>query len=171
MARAWPVGGLGRRARFRDAAGRVILTRWRETMSYRDPASAGDDARRLKAMRVSARRLRAAMEAFEGAFPTGGYRPLVREVTRLADALGRARDLDVAVRDLEEELPALGPEERVGLEGLIARLRAERAGEDEAIAALVARLDREGFPARLEAFVAAHTGVMVDELALGPAGR
>ena len=57
------------RARFRDAAGRVILTRWREMMSYRDGTLLGEDIEELHAMRVSSRRLRAAMDAFEGAFP------------------------------------------------------------------------------------------------------
>ena len=67
MAKAWAVPGLDRRTRFREAAGRVILVRWRETMSYREGTERGEDIEELHAMRVSSRRLRAAMDAFEGA--------------------------------------------------------------------------------------------------------
>ena len=64
MAKAWDVPGLRSGAGFRDAAGRVILTRWREMMSYRDGTLLGEDIEELHAMRVSSRRLRAAMDAF-----------------------------------------------------------------------------------------------------------
>ena len=68
MAKAWEVPGLAGDARFREAAGRVILTRWSEMMSYRDGTLLGEDIEELHSMRVSSRRLRAAMDAFEGAF-------------------------------------------------------------------------------------------------------
>ncbi|MEQ9094087.1 MAG: CHAD domain-containing protein, partial [Miltoncostaeaceae bacterium] len=71
MAQAWEVNGLRKNARFADAAGRVILTRWFEMMSHREGTLAGEDIEHLHAMRVSSRRLRAAMDAFAAAFPEG----------------------------------------------------------------------------------------------------
>ncbi len=164
MARAWDVPGLNGGSRFREAAGRVILTRWREMMSYRDGTLAGDDIEELHAMRVSSRRLRAAMDAFEGAFPRKTFRPLLRQVKEITDVLGDARDLDVAVERLLDVLPELRPDERPGVEGLIARYRDERAGEDPAIAALMRRIEEDDFEGRLAAYVATHTGVKLAKL-------
>lgn len=164
MARAWPVPGLRPHARFRDAAGRVIATRWRETMSYRDGTLAGEDIEYLHAMRVSSRRLRAAMDAFEAAFPRQEFRAYLRQVKEITDTLGDARDLDVAMERLAGLLPEMADDERPGLEGMIARYRALRALEDPHIAALFERLDAEEFGPRLESFLAEHTGVVAAEL-------
>jgi CHAD domain-containing protein len=164
MAKAWEVPGLTRRARFRDAAGRVILTRWREMMSYRDGTLLGEDIEELHAMRVSSRRLRAAMDAFEGAFPSKGFRPLLRRVKEITDTLGDARDLDVAIERLAGLLPEMPEDERPGIEGLIARYREERAEEDPRIAGLFARIEEERFEDRLAAFVGKHTGVRLARL-------
>lgn len=164
MARAWDVPGLRPGAGFRDAAGRVILTRWREMMSYRQGTLDGEDIEELHAMRVSSRRLRAAMDAFEGAFPAKSFRPFLRQVKEITDVLGDARDLDVAVERLNATLQTMSPDERPGVEGLIARYRHERAAEDPVIAALFARLDEERFEKRLVAYVAKHTGVRMSRL-------
>ncbi len=164
MARAWEVPGLAGDARFRQAAGRVILTRWTEMMSYREGTLLGEDIEELHAMRVSSRRLRAAMDAFEAAFPRRPYRARLRWVKRITDTLGAARDYDVAIARLEAELGRAPEEERAGIAGLIERYRTERAGETAAIAALFGELAREDFGPAFERWVASHTGVSVDAL-------
>lgn len=164
MARAWDVHGLKRDARFRDAAGRVILTRWREMMSYRDGTLLGEDIEELHAMRVSSRRLRAAMDAFADAFPPKAFRRHLRVVKEVTDTLGDARDLDVAIDHLESLLPGMEEADRPGVEGLIARYRAQRVEESAHISALFDRLDRERFAKRFERWVGEHTGVDVKRL-------
>jgi len=164
VARAWDVPGLAAGSQFRDAAGRVILTRWREMMSYRDGTLAGEDIEELHAMRVSSRRLRAAMDAFEGAFPPKSFRPLLKQVKEITDVLGDARDLDVAVERLMDVLPSLRADERPGIEGLIARYRDERSAEDPKISALMERIERDEFEEGLVAYIAKHTGVRLSKL-------
>ncbi len=168
MAKAWEVPGLRGRAGFRDAAGRVILTRWREMMSYRDGTLLGEDIEELHAMRVSSRRLRAAMDAFESALPAKSFRPLLNRVKEITDVLGEARDLDVAVERLSATIPQMSEDERLGLERLIARYRQERAAEGPRIAALFARIDEDRFERRLVAYVEKHTGVRMARLDPGP---
>ncbi|MEW6582906.1 MAG: CHAD domain-containing protein [Actinomycetota bacterium] len=168
MARAWDVHGLRRDARFRDAAGRVILTRWREMMSFRDGTLRGEDIEELHAMRVSSRRLRAAMDAFAPAFPPKSFRRHLRVVKEVTDTLGDARDLDVSIEGLERLLPQMTPDERPGIEGLIERYREERRAEDAHIHALFARLEEEGFAAAFERWIRSHTGVDVARLAPSP---
>ena len=164
MAKAWEVRGLAGDARFRDAAGRVILTRWAEMMSYRDGTLLGEDIEELHSMRVSSRRLRAAMDAFEGAFPRATFRPLLRQVKEITDVLGDARDLDVAIERLGGALADAPAEERPGIEGLVARYREERAAESPKIEALFARLDGEGFEDRFARYMAKHTGIRLERL-------
>ena len=164
MAKAWEVPGLRRRISFREAAGRVILTRWREMMSYREGTLLGEDIEELHAMRVSSRRLRAAMDAFAEAFPRRSFRAHLREVKSVTDTLGAARDLDVAIARLRAMLPGTPADERPGLEGLIARYAADRATEGARIAELFRRLDDERFAERFERYVRRHTGVAVEKL-------
>src|SRR5262245_22711351 len=151
-------------ARFRDAAGRVILTRWTEMMSYREGTLLGENIEELHAMRVSSRRLRAAMDAFEGAFPPTSFKRYLRQVKEITDVLGDARDLDVAIERLTGLLGTLRRDERAGIEGLIARYREERAAEDPVIAALFDRIDDSGFARRLARYVEKHTGVRAAKL-------
>lgn len=170
MAKAWTVNGLRPDAPFRDAAGRVILTRWREMLSYREATLSGDDVEALHAMRVSSRRLRAAMDAFAPAFPRKGFRRRLTVVKRITDTLGRARDLDVAVGHLEDLLPELAPDERPGVEGLIADHRAERRAENVRIEALFARVGARKQRRDFERWVRRHTGVSVKRLDPRPPG-
>jgi CHAD domain-containing protein len=164
VAKAWEVPGLAGDARFREAAGRVILTRWAEMMSYRDGTLLGEDIEELHSMRVSSRRLRAAMDAFEGAFPRKTFRPLRRQVKEITDVLGDARDLDVAIERLSRALADMRPDERPGVEGLVARYRDQRAGEDPRIGALFARIDEERFEERLDRYMGKHTGIRLARL-------
>jgi CHAD domain-containing protein len=159
VARAWQVPGLHRTAAFRDAAGRVILTRWRETMSYRAGTLLGEDIEELHAMRVSSRRLRAAMDAFSEAFPPRSFRRHLGTVKEITDTLGDARDLDVAIDALTALLPEFTAEMRVGIESLVAEYRERRADEARHIAALFDRLDATGYSKRFERWVGRHTGV------------
>jgi CHAD domain-containing protein len=164
VAKAWDVPGLAGDARFRQAAGRVILTRWREMMSYRDGALLGEDIEELHSMRVSSRRLRAAMDAFEGAFPRKSFRPLLRQVKEITDVLGDARDLDVAIERLSGSLADTPADERPGIEGLVARYREERAAESPKIAALFSRIEHQDFEEGLARYMAKHTGIRLERL-------
>jgi len=124
----------------------------------------GDDIEELHSMRVSSRRLRAAMDAFEGAFPRKTFRPLLRQVKEITDVLGDARDLDVAIERLSASLADTPPDERPGIEGLVARYREARAAESPQIAALFARIEDEEFEERLTRYMAKHTGIELARL-------
>jgi CHAD domain-containing protein len=104
------------------------------------------------------------MAAFEGAFPRTTFRPLLRQVKEITDVLGDARDLDVAIERLSGALADTPPDERPGIEGLVARYRQERAAESPKIAALFARLEEEGFEERFARYMAKHTGIRLAKL-------
>jgi CHAD domain-containing protein len=164
VAQAWTVPGLRGDARFREAAGRIILTRWAELMSYRDGTIAGEDIEELHAMRVSSRRLRAAMDAFAVAFPSKSFRRYLRRVKEITDTLGEARDLDVAIEALTDLVGDVRSDERPGIEGLVARYRQDRGEEDARIAAMFARLEEDDFERRFIRYIERHTGVSMRAL-------
>ncbi len=122
-------------------------------------------------MRVSSRRLRAAMDVFEEAFPRKQFRPYLRQVKEVTDALGDARDLDVAIEGLQAERASFDDASQPGIDGLIARYREEREREDPIIAALFERIEVEEFGPRFERFIADHTGIVASELDPRPEAR
>ena len=127
MAKAWEVPGLRRRTSFAEAAGRVILTRWREMMSSREGTLLGADIEELHAMRVSSRRLRAAMDVAVDCFPGDWYRPLHKTAAAITKALGEVRDRDVLLGALTAERAGAPTAEWPGIDRLIDRIEAERA--------------------------------------------
>ncbi len=139
-------------------------------MSYREGTLLGEDIEELHAMRVSSRRLRAAMDAFAPAFPEKSFRRNLREVKRITDTLGDARDLDVAIDALGRLLPELSPEERIGVEALIDEYRDRRRDERVEIERLFHDIDSSGFAKRFEKWVAANTGVSAKKLDPRPPG-
>jgi CHAD domain-containing protein len=60
-----------------------------------------EDPEYIHRMRVSSRRLRAAMPVFQGCFSRKEYRQWMREIRRVTRALGEARDLDVQILFLQ----------------------------------------------------------------------
>lgn len=128
-------------------------------MSYRDGTLLGEDIEELHAMRVSSRRLRAAMDAFADAFPPKSFATHLRMVKRITDTLGDARDLDVAIEGLTAVMGEMSSAEQVGVQALIDEYDGRRAAEATTIAALFERLDRERFARRFERWITKHTGV------------
>ena len=109
------------------AARRVLPVRALELVEQVPGVRRGDDIEHLHDLRVAARRLRAVLEVFEGAFPKKRHARVLREVKQHTERMGDARDLDVQLEFLDRFLEAAAPGERPGVEWLIATLRAERA--------------------------------------------
>jgi CHAD domain-containing protein len=88
----------------------------------------GADPESLHRMRVASRRLRAAAALFAPHWPNAWRPGWDRELRRLTQALGRARDLDVLIAFLSERLaePGTEPAQRPGLERLRLRLEQRR---------------------------------------------
>jgi CHAD domain-containing protein len=112
---------------FGVAARRILPVRASELVAQVPGVRRGDDIEHLHDLRVAARRLRAVLEVFEGAFPKRRHRALLRDVKKRTDHMGDARDLDVQLAFLDDFLEAAAPSERPGVEWLVATLRAERA--------------------------------------------
>jgi CHAD domain-containing protein len=122
--------------------------------ALRDPNRPHD----LKRYRVATRRLRAALRAFEGAFPRREVRDLRDDLGELATVAGAARDLEVRIADLTQWALERGGEAPAGVRPLSETWQAERA---DALARLDARFSTRRHRRLLEdlvAFVEAPAG-------------
>lgn len=138
MAKGRELDGLAGAYPFAVAARRVVAVRARELFEHAGGVLDTGDIERVHDMRVATRRLRAALEIFADAFDADEHRAVLRDVKRLADALGARRDPDVLLERLEA-LRAQVPATDLGAyDALLERLRAEQA---EGNAVLAAALD------------------------------
>ena len=126
MAKAREVSGLHCDDPFGSVAAAVVRVRAAELVDHSEGVLDTGEIANLHAMRVATRRLRATMEVFEPCFPRKRFRAALREVKKLADALGERRDRDVSIGFLDRFGDAQPPAGRAGVEAMVRRLHAEQ---------------------------------------------
>ncbi len=126
---------------YRDAMRTLIGARWEEVWKAVPRAAAGTDIEGVHDVRVASRRLRAAMDVAAPAFPASWYKPLHQVAKEITSELGEVRDRDVMLEYLNAEREAAPPNERPGIDRLIARIDRER---------VAARAEMESFLEELE---------------------
>ena len=121
-----------------EAGRKVLRFHFQRMLAQAAEARAGTDQRPVHAMRVAARRQRAALRLFGDGYKPKTLRPIRAGLQTLAGTLGAVRDLDVlraGARDYQARLPAA---EAASLEPLLETWAAE---QEAARAALVEHLD------------------------------
>jgi CHAD domain-containing protein len=139
---------------FADAAALTVDVRAGELFAHSEGVLDTSDIERVHDMRVATRRLRAVLEIFATCFPRDDHRAVLRDVKRLADALGERRDPDVQLEALEDLEEAMGPAERPGLELFADRIRGEQAAGNEHLAEALRTAEEHDLRGRLKALVA-----------------
>jgi CHAD domain-containing protein len=134
---------------YRQAAARVVRVRAAEMFGAADGVLDTRDIERVHDMRVASRRLRAVLEIFAPCFPRSELSGVLRDVKRLADALGERRDPDVHIEALEAFSSALVAANRPGVERLVEDLRARQSRGNEMLADALARAAERGLHERL----------------------
>jgi CHAD domain-containing protein len=138
VAKARPIPGLRCEDSYALAAAKVVAVRAAELAEHSAGVLDTTDIERVHDMRVATRRLRAALEVFEPCFAPKRHKRALKDVKRLADALGERRDPDVAIEGLTEFAASVAAADRPGVESLIEALAAEQAKANERLAPLVA---------------------------------
>ena len=154
MAKARPIPGLDAQDSYALAAAKVVAVRAGEVVEHSAGVLDVSDIEAVHRMRVATRRLRAALEVFEPCFARKRYRRALKEVKRLADALGERRDRDVAIAGLTEFASVSTAADRRGIEGLVATLRAEQLAANEVLAPLITDRHLAALEGRLAELVA-----------------
>jgi CHAD domain-containing protein len=142
-----------------QAAAHIVAVRAQELFAHADGVLDVTDIERVHDMRVATRRLRAVLEIFAPCFPAGEHKAALRDVKRLADALGERRDPDVQLAALERFEQATAKADAPGIEAFARRLREEQAAANVALAAALAEAEADDLEGRLERLVTAAAGV------------
>lgn len=150
MAHPRPIPSLTCDDPFDEAARKVVATRLEEFVSFwPDVRSASRDdpdrVERVHDMRVASRRLRAGLEAFEGAFAKKPYRSALKETKALASALGEVRDMDVLIERVSKDRKGLTIAERKMRDSIRDELVARREKASKALQSTLSSAEAKVF--------------------------
>src|SRR5262245_59329865 len=133
MAKARAIAGLHGAMSFEAAARATVAVRTQELFAQAEDVLDINDIERVHDMRVASRRLRAVLEIYACVFDHDVHAAVLRDVKRLADALGARRDPDVQLAALEDFAARAPAADRSGIEVFARRLRAEQAAGNETL--------------------------------------
>ena len=170
MAKARDIPGLDAAMPFADAAAATVRVRAEELFEQSENVLDMTDIERVHDMRVASRRLRAVLEIYAPCFPRELFKPLLREVKDLADALGARRDPDVLLdrlREIEDDLPRTDAR---GVEVFAWPVREEQLQGNEILARALEHAEATDLRGRLLA-LAASALPDAGEAAPAPAGE
>lgn len=154
MAKAREIHALHHEMTFADAARATVRVRAGELWEHAADVLDVTDIERVHDMRVASRRLRAVLEIYASCFPRAEHRGVLRDVKRLADALGERRDPDVQLEDLDELAAVLQPGDEPGIALLRARLLAQQSAGNVVLAAELDHAAETDLKGRLERLAA-----------------
>ena len=171
MAKARDIEALECDMPYARAAAHIVAVRVQGLFAHADGVLDVTDIERVHDMRVATRRLRAVLEIFAPCFPAGEHKAVLRDVKRLADALGARRDPDVQLAALERFEQATAKADAPGIEAFAGRLREEQAAANAGLAAALAEAEADELEERLERLVAAAEGLVEEPEAEAPAAE
>jgi len=133
-------------------ARQIIVSYFRQMMSYKEGAKKGSDIEFVHQMRVTSRRLRAAMDNFADCFPEKPFKKHYKKVKSITRTLGAVRDLDVLIARFQKELDPLPESEQADIRKLTERLQQERKNARKPMLTLFAKLDESSFEKKFLTF-------------------
>lgn len=134
-----------RQETFVQSGAHLLLERTHKMLEWRSEVLKHEDIEAVHKMRVASRRLRAVLDAYETVCNPKKFKKVYRQVKEIADILGKARDTDVMVANLQQRLAEAPDESKAGLHWLIQRLDAYRQSHQTTLAAFLHKLDEDAF--------------------------
>ena len=126
-------------------ARRIIVDYFRKMMSYKEGAKDGTDIEFVHDMRVTSRRLRAAMDNFADCFREKSFKKHYKRIKAITRTMGSVRDLDVLIARFQREVDTLSEVERTDIHRLIEHLQHEREVARKPMLTLFAKLEAVDF--------------------------
>ncbi len=123
----------------------IIVDYFQQMMSYKDGAKDRHDIEYVHDMRVTSRRLRAAMDNFADCFPQKSFRKHYKKVKAITRTMGAVRDLDVLIHRFQKTLGTLAEAEQADIQALILHLQSEREKARKPMLTLFTALETAGF--------------------------
>jgi len=138
---------------FAESARKTLVERLQTMLAWSDEVLKHEDIEAVHKMRVASRRLRAAMDAYQPCCEPKQFARVYREIKRTANLLGEARDTDVMLHYLCEQLEGLSEEEREGVRWLMTGLRGYRQQTQQELDSFLRNLDGKKLEHRLKTSV------------------
>ena len=145
MATKLVVEGISPDETLKICARQIIVNYFHEMMSYKEGAKAGIDIEFVHDMRVTSRRLRAAMDNFADCFPKKPFKKHYKKIKAITRTMGAVRDLDVLIVRFQNELTNLTGVERADIRGLIEHLQQKHTEARQPMLMLFEELEETGF--------------------------
>jgi exopolyphosphatase/pppGpp-phosphohydrolase len=143
---------------FAQSARRMLVERLHTLLEWPDEVLKHEDSEAVHKMRVASRRLRAALDAYQSCCDPRLFAKVYRKVKRTANLLGEARDADVMLHSLHEQLESLSEDEQEGVRWLIARLDGYRQQKQEELDVSLRKLNGEKLEDQLKNSVRERMG-------------
>ena len=141
-------------------ARQIIVSYFHEMMSYKEGAKEGTDIKFVHEMRVTSRRLRAAMDNFADCFPKRSpFKKHYKKIRAITRTMGAVRDLDVLIVRFQSELTNLAEVEQADIRGLIEQLQREHKEARQPMLMLFAELEKTNFETEFLEFFNYSQGV------------
>lgn len=132
---------------------KILRTRFNEMYSYEKGTIEGTDIEYLHDMRVSSRRVQAAMKIFRDAFPNKKFKNVYSQLRTLIRALGEVRHYDVLIDMLNKFRMKLSDKETKAFDLLIIRQNTIREQRRKALLTTMKGLDKSGFKEEFHKFI------------------
>jgi CHAD domain-containing protein len=132
---------------------KILHTRFNEMYSYEKGTMAGEDIEYLHDMRVSSRRVQAAMKIFRGVFPGRKFRHVYMNLKTLIRALGEVRHYDVSIERLIKYREELNEHDRKAFDLLIIRQNTVREQKRKVLTDTMKQLEKAGFKEEFHKFI------------------
>ncbi len=153
MAKAWKIPDLNPDKALSKSLGKILRARFAEMSSYEAGTIAGEDIEFLHSMRVSSRRLQAALKIFRRAFPRRKFKTEYVQIRTLIRALGEVRNYDVFIEKLEKFRAGFSAQDVKAIDLLIARQKSLRSEKRKALIKTIGYLNRTGYKNNFETFI------------------
>ncbi|GCF10697.1 Ppx/GppA phosphatase family protein [Dictyobacter arantiisoli] len=133
---------------------RLFLTRAETMLGWRDVVLKHEDSEAVHKMRVASRRLRAVMDAYQSICQRRPFKAVYAQIKDIADALGIARDTDVMIDTLRQQLEQASASEQAGIRWLIDGLSEYRMSHQQLLEKRLLKLDKDALLRSLKACLA-----------------
>jgi CHAD domain-containing protein len=131
----------------------IVLRYFREMLEQREPAWRADDAEAVHKLRVAARRTRTALQTFSVLWDSSREaQQHLRSLSEFADAFNAARDLDVMIIYLGEQLVKADEHRRPAITWLLTRNEKLREEQRPKLHKALRKLEKQRVPEKFVAY-------------------
>jgi len=139
------------RETFKQSVRNELPKRGKKFLNWIDDVLQNDDIESVHKMRVASRRLRATMDAYQSACKPKLFQKTYQQVKQAADLLGAARDTDVMMQNIREQMEQR--EDKAGTQWLLKRLGSCRKQQQQKLENFLTNLDEQRLQQQLEASI------------------